>query len=325
MRTAIFCALASLITLTAAAQGTRTDPERLLAERFQFTAGEVAQARQGAPVVRVKADGEQLVAGGAIKLPGKKERLAEWLRNIEHFRTAAELGITHVIPSPPSAAAFADVTLDAPDLAELQQCDTGKCGIRVSGAALATLKNGPTQAADTFRQMLLGYVTAYVNGGHAAIAQYDGPQAKRTFADDMLQLIQQSTRVIDLAPDLAGFLGRFPAASLPASDQLFYWSSVPAGSNTIVSLHHLVVYRPGPSEVWIADKNFYATRYIDAGLLTIALFDAPDGSGFYAIAGSRVRASRLGGVGGTVLRRTIQRSASDTVKNYLEWLRDSLK
>jgi hypothetical protein len=37
-----------------------------------------------------------------------------------------------------------------------------------------------------------------------------------------------------------------------------------------------------------------------------------------------VKSGFLGGVGGTVLRRQIQRSASDTVKVYLEWLRDSL-
>ena len=308
----------------AAAQAPPADPERILSERFQFTAAEVAQARQGQPVVKVTASGEQLVAGGAIKLTGKKERLSEWLRNVEHFRTAAQLGITHVIASPPAAAAFAGFNPDAPDIAELQQCRADKCAIRLSSDAAARLQANPSQAADVFRQMLLGYAAAYVKGGHDAVGQYDAPQAGRTFAKDMLLLIQQSTRVIDLAPDLAGFLGRFPAASLPASDQLLYWSSVPAGSSSIVSLHHLVVYHPRPTEVWIADKSFYATRYIDAGLLSIALYDAPDGSGFYAIAGSRVRASKLGGVGATVLRRTIQRSASDTVKTYLEWVRDSL-
>ena len=99
---------------------------------------------------------------------------------------------------------------------------------------------------------------------------------------------------------------------------------MPAASDSILSLHHLVVYRSGANQVWVADKSIYSSRFIDAGLLAIGLYDAADGSGYYAIAGTRVRASRLGGIAGTVLRRQVQRSASDTVRMYLEWMRDSL-
>ena len=43
-----------------------------------------------------------------------------------------------------------------------------------------------------------------------------------------------------------------------------------------------------------------------------------------SIALPNMQSSQLGGVGGTVLRRQIQRSAADSVKIYLEWMRDSL-
>ena len=320
------------VSMAAAAQTAAPNPERILAERFGFTSAELAQARGGQPVVRVKADGETLVAGGAIKLPGKKERLADWLRNIEHFRTSAELGITHVIPSPPAPAAFSGVNLDAADLAELRQCRADKCAIRLSADALARLQRdvawdtpqAGAQATDILRQMLLGYANAYVKGGHAGLGAYDGPQARPSFTDEMRVLIREATALADLAPELVTYLEGDPSAALPSSQQLYYWSSMPAGSDTILSLHHLVVYRRSAGEVWVADKSLYASRFIDAGLLAIGLYDAPDGSGYYAIAGSRVRASRLGGVAGTVLRRQVQRSASDSVKTYLEWMRDSL-
>ena len=172
--------------------------------------------------------------------------------------------------------------------------------------------------------MLAGYTAAYVSGGHTGLAAYDGPEGRASFADDMRQLIQRATAFTILAPALVGYLDGFPATRLPLVDEIFYWTAVSAGSAKIVSVHHLVVYRPGASEVWIADKTIYASRYLDAGLLAIALYDAPDGAGYYAIAGSRIMASRLGGVAGTVLRRQVQRSAADTVKMYLEWVRDSL-
>jgi hypothetical protein len=89
-------------------------------------------------------------------------------------------------------------------------------------------------------------------------------------------------------------------------------------------VHHLVIHRPRAGEVWIADKNIYATRYLDAGVMVIGLYDTPDGTGYYAVAGSRIKASRLGGVAATVLRRQVERSAADTVRTYLEWLRESL-
>jgi hypothetical protein len=334
MRTArgwLIVAAITVVSGVAGGQGSRIDPERLLSERFGFTSREIAQARQGQPIVKVRTEGDELGIVGAVLLQGRKERLSDWLRNIEHFRGSAQLGTTHVVPLPPSADAFAGVSLDPGDLAELKQCRPEKCAIRLSGEAQARLQQvawqtsaAASQATDVVRQMLLGYATAYVNGGHAGVAAYDGPQARRAFADDMRHLLQRATTLTELAPALVTYLDGFPAAKLPVADQIFYWSAMPARSGSILSVHHLVVYRPVPSDVWIVDKNVYASRYFDAGILVIGLYDTPDGAGYYAVAGSRVQASQLGGVAGTVLRRQIERLAADNVKMYLEWIRESL-
>jgi hypothetical protein len=277
------------------------------------------------------ADGDELGIVGAIRLQGKKERLADWLRNIQHFRDSAQLGVTHVVPAPPSAAAFAGASLDSSDLAELRQCTAQKCAIRLSGDALQRFQrdvawesaDAAAQANDVLRQMLVGYTSAYLKDGHAGVAAYDGPQARRSLVDDMRLLIQRATTLTELAPELVTYLDRFPSATLSAGDQLLYWSAMPVGSNTMLGVHQLVVYRPGASEVWIADKTIYATRYIDAGVLAIRLYDTADG-GYYVVAGSRVKASQLSSVAARVLRRQVERSAADTVKTYLEWIRDSL-
>jgi hypothetical protein len=249
------------------------DPERILAERFKFTSGEIAQVRQSQPVVKVQADrqSQELALVGAIRLPGKKERLSDWVRNIEVFRRAAELGEAHVVPMPPNAAAFADVPLDEAD-----------------------------------RQALLDRTIRYVTQGGD------------------LPLLGRASTLTALAPDLVAYFSHYPAAPLTGAESIFYWSSTPVGSATVIGVHHLVVYRAGPGEVWIADRLVYASRYFDAGALVIGLYDAPDGAGFYAVAGSRVKSSQLQGKAAAVLRKQIERSAADSVRMYLEWMRDSL-
>jgi hypothetical protein len=274
MRTSLALALLAA-GVAVSAQTPSTDPEGLLSGRFQFNATEIGQVRQGQPAVKLKVEGTELGLIGAIRLPGKKERLSEWVKNIEHFRTSAELGEAHIITVPISANAFAGVPHDPPDL----------------GRTLADR------------------ASAYVSKGN--------PDAVRT-------LIGKAATLTELAPGLVSYLQNYPASRPEGIDEVLYWSSTPADSNTVVSLHHLVFYRGRPGEIWIADKNIYASRYFDAGVMVIGLYDAPDGNGFYAVAGSRVKSSQIGGVTGAVLRRQIQRSASDTVKTYLEWIRDSL-
>jgi hypothetical protein len=146
-----------------------------------------------------------------------------------------------------------------------------------------------------------------------------------SFAGDTRVLMQQATTLSDLAPDLVRYLDEYPKRALDGVDQRMYWTAMPVDdTDPIVSVHHLVVYHPSGHEAWIVDKTIYASRDIDAGIVAIGLYDTAGGTGYYLLAGSRLKASKLGGVAGTILRRKIEKDGLDTVKMYLEWLRDSL-
>lgn len=255
------------------------DPERMLTDRLGFSSADVAQARSGQAIVKMlpSAQREYLGLAGAIRLSGTKERLADWLRNIEHFRNSAQLGTTHVVPMPVAREGFAGVPAD-----------------------------------DSVRDTLFRYASAYAGGGDVAAGTHD-----------TRALLQQATTLSELAPEFVAYLTEYPKTTLAGVDQLLYWSAMPE-PDSMIAVHHLVVYHPAGREVWIADKTIYATRYIDAGVVAIALYDTPGAGGFYAIAGSRVKSSELAGAAAAVLRRRIERTAADTVKIYLEWLRDSL-
>jgi hypothetical protein len=316
----VFVLVSQLVAAAAVIpQSGRVDPERLLADRFLFSKDDLAQIRGGQPVAKMiaGADRDELAIGGAIRLEGDKNRLAAWIQDIAQFRGSAELGLTRVVSSPPSVASFADLTLDATDLTALQKCSSRGCELRLSTEAINDfntkvqwgMPNAATQANTLVREMFVEYAKAYLHGGDAALGN--------GFAD----LLQSATNLYQLVPAFAGYLQQFPSATLTSVEQRLYWSTMPVGKASIVSLHHLVMYHPTASDIVIADKTIYASRYFDVGVLVISLQDAADGRGYYLIAGSRMKSSQLTG---SLLRRQIQRSAVDTVQMYLGWLRDSL-
>jgi hypothetical protein len=289
------CRSCALIAVAIAAVSARpyaqTDPERILADHLQFSAEEIASARSGQPVVKALpvAERNEIGLAGAMRVTGKKERLADWLRNIEHFRTSAQLGTAHVLTTPLTAAAFVAASPD-----------------------------------EQVQNALFGYANAYLNGGDAGIAAYAGSDARRSFADDTRLLLQQTTTVASLAPELVAYLQAYPKTTLAGVEQRLYWSSMATDSEPIVALHQLVIFRRAASPIWIADKTLYASRDIDAGVMAIGLYDTPDGARYYVIAGSRLKASQLGSMGARLMRGRIEHEGAETVRMYLEWLRDSL-
>jgi hypothetical protein len=299
-----------------------TDPEHILATRFEFSSEDVRQARGGEPIARMIAsqDRDELAVVGAVRLDGDTKRLVDWVRNVEHFRHAAELGLTRGIESPPAAQSFADLVLDAKDLAALRACRPGRCDLRVPDEVMATFQRGvawdtPEGSANVnavFAGMLTEYAAAYLHGGDAAAG------------NDFGALLRGAATLSELAPELTAYLQNFPRSKLAGVDQRFYWTNLTDTWGSIISLHHLVVYRRPSGDAIIADKTFYASRYFDAAAIVLSMHETPDGKGYYLIAGSRAKSSRLAGVGGRVLRGQVERAAAATVKMYLAWLRDSL-
>ena len=307
-----------------AAQG-GGDVEQVLRERFHLSNEEVAQARNGTPIAKLLAGAERAELGivGTVRLPGDKARLAGWIRTIEQFRGAAEIGTSKAIALPPTAASFQGVVLDATDLADLRHCRADACAVRIPSDALARLQRevqwdtaaAAGQASTIFREMLRGYAAAYSAGGNAALEDHGG--------SDFRRLLTRAVTLDSLAPELVTYLRDYPAATLRGGDQCLYWSTTATDSAQVISLHHLVVYPRSADEIVIVDRIVYASRYFDAGALVISLRDAP-GGGFYAIAGGRVLAPPLSGVAATVLRRQVERAALDSLRTYLTWMRDSL-
>ncbi len=310
------------------------DPARILSERFQFTAAEVAQANEGQPVAKLLTSTarDELAVVGALRINGDMHRLVNWVRDIASFRKAAELGHATVVAQPVTEAAFTGFVPDPRDLAALRTCRVGACDIRLSERALQQLQQNvrwddpqaSEQAAQVLRQMLAEYAKAYSTGGDAALGAYHNQKQPRGAADDFRALLAGAANLKILVPELSDYLEKFPQATLKGADQLLYWTTVNDSADPVFTLHHLVVYPKSEREILIADKTIYSSRSFEAAALVLSVQTAGDGRGFYVVGAGRVKSSKLSGVAARVLRSRIEKETLEGIKTYLGWIRDSL-
>jgi hypothetical protein len=174
------------------------------------------------------------------------------------------------------------------------------------------------------RQLLLGYAEAYLRGGDDALGAAHNERTPRAVAEEFRTLIRGATNLYALAPALATHLERFPNAPALPIEEFLYWAKGGLGPEPSITLHHLVIHRDPGGSIYIANKQLYATRYMDAGLLVLWLGTPADGQGYYLLAGMRGRSSLLEGLTARLLRARIEEESREYVQIYLDWLRKSL-
>jgi hypothetical protein len=312
--------------------GQPQDTERVLAERFGFSPAEIGQLRSGQVVPKTAPlQGPELGVLGVVRIPDDKERLVRWIRDVEGFRKAADLGISRKLSSPPTINDFGDLSLDAGELAALQQCQPGNCALRLGDRAIARFREVDWAAADAgrranllARQLMLGYAEAYLRGGDGALGAAQDERTPRVVADEFRALIQGATNVYALAGPLATYLERYPTAPSVPVEEFLYWAKGGVGAEPSITLHHLVIQRAPDGSIYIANKQLYASRYVDASLLVLWLAPPADGQGYYLLAGMRGRSRLLEGFTARLLRGRIEEESREYVRIYLDWLRKSL-
>jgi hypothetical protein len=172
--------LAVLATLaTPPAQVRKIDAERLLAERFGFSAAEIGQARAGQAATKLLQSREATEVGvaGAVRISGTPDRFVYWLKDIASLRKAAELGLSKKLGSPPQIGDFADLSLSDDELAALKACRPGNCDLRIGDKAIVRFQaevdwmapDAARRANLLTRQLMLGHAQAYLAGGDAAL------------------------------------------------------------------------------------------------------------------------------------------------------------
>jgi len=323
-----------LALLGQAGQAPSVDTEKMLVDRFGLTAAEVQQARAGQAVVKTQSseDPVEISVFGTVRIPDDPARLVYWLRDIEGFRKAAELGAARKVSSPPQLADFDDLTLSFDELADIQKCKPGDCALRLGDRGMArfssavdwTAPDAERQANAEARQMMLEYAQAYLRGGDEALGAVHDTHEPRVVAEEFRTLIWKATNLYQLAYPFATYLEKYPSAELAGAESFLYWGRGGLGSDPVVTLHHMVIYDDPAMGTLVGDKQVYASRDVDASVLVLWLSPAPDGQSYYLLAGARGRSRRLDGFAARVLRGRVEAATRDVTAMYLEWLYESL-
>src|SRR5262245_47659042 len=96
-----------------AVQAQPANTERVRVERFGVSDGEIGQLRGGQRLVKtLPSQGPEIAVLGAVRIADDKERLIRWIRDVEGFRKAADLGLSRKLSSPPTINDFGDLALD---------------------------------------------------------------------------------------------------------------------------------------------------------------------------------------------------------------------
>jgi hypothetical protein len=309
--------------------------ETLLAERLgvpgasvaRFTAGEIL-------VTTVPATApNEIAAAGAMRGKGDLRRLTAWLKDIASFIKATGTENIAAINSPAGAADFAAVPLDDVDFSDLASCRPGRCEVRMPPAFLARFQedvkwsapDARAQSAALARTLVADYVAAYQQGGDAALGAFHDPQQPNHAQVQFQDMLRRSTKVWDLSHAFVSYLESFPAARPAGTIDRFYWTRDKIGRKPVLTLHHVAIQEFPGGRVLVADKQFYASRRLDAGLLIALGIPTADHTGFDLIVSVKARAAGVGGVAGRVLRSAIEKEMTAGVEMYLAWIRDSFK
>jgi hypothetical protein len=163
-------------------------------------------------------------------------------------------------------------------------------------------------AAEAERTKIGGIVSAYQMRGDAA-------QHSTAEFQDMLR---RSTRAWDLAHSFVSYLETFPTGAPPSTESRFYWTREKA-----LTLHHVVIQTLDGGRLLVADKQFYASQDIDAGLMIALGVPNADFTSFDLVVSVKARADAMRGVAGRLLRGRIEKEVREALTVYLEWIRGS--
>jgi hypothetical protein len=307
-------------------------PHNFLSTVAGFTETDLAAVDQGSVVVKVVRtpnDSEVALIGAAL-FRTSTEFFLKMYEDIERFESP--LGPLKKLSDPPREEDFASLTLPDEDINALAECRLGDCDLKLGDNGITRFQaeidwassQARPQAQSLIRELALGFVTTYRQGGNQALGIGRDNKKPTLVREQFEALLEDSDYILTYVPELHRYLLEYPNAELPGATDFLYWAVNDFGLDPALRLSHVTIYRLGRDEnssAVIASKQLYFSRYFYTDLdLRFLVRDQSDPSdeSFYLVTVSRFRSDELGGLFGGVLRKGAEEGARDGLQRYLE-------
>jgi len=318
------------------------EPHTFLQKYLQFSQKDLLAMEQGEVVAKVfdmPNMENEVGAFGVVRLNIPKEFFVEQFRDIVTFTESPEVKEIAKFSHPPRLEDMQDLTLAAAVVKALQHCKPGSCLAKMSAGMMERFRqevdwSAPDyheQATALMRQMLVDYVTTYLDEGDAALGKYDDQEAPLRIADAFQEVLQNSPYLREYVPELYSYLQKFPKEQLPHVENFIYWSNEEFGLRPVINIYHVTIYtrhHPSSTDVFITSKQIYASHYFETAFGFTAFVDEVDGEGLpnsYLMYLNRSRFDKLRGSLKGIIIAIAKDRVYNGVKHYFRHVKERLE
>lgn len=324
---ALFVAIAAV---PAIAQTTAVDFRKFLTDKAGFSVEDLDVVDKGEIVVKMLpvTDKQEVAVLGIVRvnISGDlgSDAFAESLsqRKDSSFKGGGKFS------SPPRAADLKDLKNEDRDFKELQKCVVGKCDLNLSAEMIKRFQSEidwnaadhRERATDLMREMLSGYAGTYAAKGDDALGEYANRKEPVRLAENHRILLEGAQIVRQFAPEFYEYLKNYPKNKLDGVENELSWTMVDFGLNPMIALTHKAAFKrrtSGPEQIFIAAKQFFASRYVDSSLSFAVFMRMADSGAAYLIFTDRSRSDALDGLFSGMTRRVVTTEANERVTRVL--------
>jgi hypothetical protein len=304
---------------------------------LSLTPGDYTKLDAGESVVELMpADEKEVAVRAATRTTAHPSRLMEWTRHIEDLHKGRYVAAIGRFSDPPKIDDLEALSLDDDDLTDLRRCRPGKCGVKLSDAEIAHLRETMAEAGagwkraaeQAYRRVVLARAEAYLAEGHTPAVSYHDTKKPVLLDSEFAAIASEVALVHPRLFPLTNYLSLYPKGEMADVESFLYWSKESLGAKPIVSITHVVMIESRGqrrSEALVARKQVYASHYILASLSFTAISASPDGAQQYLVYLNRSRSDVFDGLFGGFIRRTIARRLRSEAPQALQALRQRIE
>jgi hypothetical protein len=305
-----------------------------------LSADQIKAIRSGQSVAKImdSPTADEVFVFGAVYVRSTPEAYLKLASDVDALRKLPSYLAIRKFSDPPQLSDLDGLTLEEEDFKDLQKCREGKCEIQLPTDAMDefhtkvnwSAPDAHDQANRIAKELILGALKKYQEGGNAALGVYRDKNNPSAVAQAFQSLISRSKALPVYLPELHSYLLNYPNANSEHVESEFYWEKVNFGLKPTIRLLQAVLYRGADSTgpvYALAIKQLHATHYFQTALdLTICIRDDENNQpGMFLVTLKGSQQAGLTGLKGGIVRKVAVDKTRSSLERALAAMKVSLE